>query len=350
MDFKTNTCKKEITDEEVNASVLPKIENDEGLVFTDEKEEIKTDAEVFAENHAWLKLERILLPKQDIEHLCDSDEESSIVEAVKELGFTDEGREGLVFTDEATEGLVFTDVDDDDTDYDEGDEEYDEDDEIDELLEETMFSLQNEYYFLRRIVCHGFVSLYKAIDRKTKQYVCVKIVVRHGISSRNVDRLPIEARILTCIKNGDDEHHGKQYLQMPLAFFSSPSSFVIVSKLYKESSFRRSLFGNNEDIVIMMRQLLKAVEYIHSIGIISRDIKNSNLLWDKTEKKLILCDFDLSTFITDKGHSVTLGTDGYIAPEVLLHDNDTMNKSRYSKEIDIYSAGVVFGSLLYNVC
>jgi len=54
-------------------------------------------------------------------------------------------------------------------------------------------------------------------------------------------------------------------------------------------------------------------------------------------------------FITEQEHNVTLGTDGYIAPEVLLHDDDNKSDSRYSYKIDIYSAGVVFESLLYGV-
>jgi hypothetical protein len=340
-------------------------ETESGTATADVLSETNSSEDEFAENHAWLKLERVELPTQDIDHLCDSDDENSETPDEDEEQRKKSQTLALAanFVD-ATKGLVFTEVkqdsedegdddDDDDDDYiddddeDEGDDD-DEDDEVDELLEETMFALQNKYYFLRRIVCHGFVSLYKAIDRTTKERVCVKLVVRHGVSTQ-VERLPIEARVLACIAAGPDDHAGKEFLQKPVAYYSSPSTYVIVSKLYKEASFRRSLFDNTDDIKILMKQMLLAIDYLETIGIISRDVKNSNLLWDKHEKKVILCDFDLSSFITEKGHCVTLGTDGFIAAEVLLHDDDKKNKSRYSKEIDIYSAGVVFGSLLHGV-
>lgn len=352
------------TNVHITPDVAPEAEvTDSGTATVDVESETNSSEDEFAENHTWLKLERVELPTQDIEHLCDSDDENSDILDEDEEKQKQSQTLALVanFAD-VTKGLVFTEVkgdgtdgdaddeDDyfiDDDDEDEGDDDY-EDDEVDELLEETMFALQNKYYFLRRIVCHGFVSLYKAIDRRTKERVCMKLVVRHGVSTQ-VERLPIEARVLACIAAGPDDHAGKEFLQKPVAYYSSPSTYVIVSKLYKESSFRRSLFDNADDIKILMKQMLQAIDYLVTIGVISRDVKNSNLLWDKHAKKVIVCDFDLSSFITEKGHRVTLGTDGYIAPEVLLHDDDKNNKSRYSKEIDIYSAGVVFGSLLHGV-
>lgn len=312
----------------------------------DEKKDVVFD---FSENHAWIKLEKVTLPTHDIEHICDSDDEN----------YTDAKEEGTQTLSlepvDATEGLVLNDTKTENTkqceseySYSDDDEGDDDDDEVEELLEETLFALQNDYYFVRRIVCHGFVSIYKAVDRKTGERVCVKLVARHGISTL-IDRLPIEARILACIASGPEDHIGKEFLQKPTDYYSSPYTYVIVSKLYKEASFKETLFDNPVDIKTLMKQLLHAIDYLHSIGIMSRDIKNSNLLWDRYEKKVILCDFDLSSFITEKGHCVTLGTDGYIAPEVLLHDEGKKSNSRYSKEIDIYSAGVVFGSLLHVV-
>ena len=300
-----------------------------------------------------------MLPNGDVvERCCDSDQEEK-----EEEDNDNDATKGLIFTEVDTSSCEVSNTiivpventndkyDEDEYDDDEyDDDEYDDDEYCDELLEETLFALQDNYYFVRRIVCHGYVSLYKAIDRRTKENVCMKLVVRNGPSLDNIERLPIEARVLACIKSGPSDHIGKQYIQHPLAYFSSPSTYVIVSTLYQESSFRRTLFNKPDDIKICMKQLLHAIEYIHSIDIISRDIKNSNLLWDVDNKKAVLCDFDLSTFVTKQGHNAVLGTDGFIAPEVLLHEKTEKKvKSRYSKEIDIYSAGVVFGSLLYAI-
>jgi tRNA A-37 threonylcarbamoyl transferase component Bud32 len=301
--------------------------------------DVKMEEEVpdFSVHHKWLQLEKIELPSENISHVCDSDHEQ------------EEQPPSTTITSFTTDPIIGGNVSEDVVEYvEDSGSDLEDDDEVDELLEESMFALQDYFYFIGRIMSHGYVSLYSAVDRKTLNKVCLKLVVRHGITT-DIDIFPIEVRVLSCIALGPSEHPGKKHVQHPLCYYSSPSTYVIVSQLYKEASFRRSLFGNPLDIKLMIYQLLQAISYIHSIGIISRDVKNSNILWNKHEKHLVLCDFDLSTFITEQGHKVTLGTDGFIAPEILLHESKKKHDSRYSKEVDIYSAGVVLGSLLNSV-
>lgn len=93
----------------------------------------------------------------------------------------------------------------------------------------------------------------------------------------------------------------------------------------------------------LMQQLLLALEFLHTRGIIHRDLKLSNLLYT-TEGNLKLADFGLSrrvlstcTNLQKTPHVVSLW---YRPPEILFGGRD------YDESIDVWGAGCVMGELL----
>ena len=88
-----------------------------------------------------------------------------------------------------------------------------------------------------------------------------------------------------------------------------------------------------------MKQIGEGISYLHSFGIIHRDIKPDNILiTNKNEIKII--DFGLSKIIgntekTNEGY----GTLHYAAPEILL-------RIPYGKEIDIWALGILLFYIL----
>jgi hypothetical protein len=224
----------------------------------------------------------------------------------------------------------------------------DEEEEEEEALELAVFALQPFYFFVGRIHVHSHTCVYRAIDRSDGSEVCVKICVRRR-NTIDPNHVPIEARILTRIKEVIPANNpGKKHLLNIREYFSSQRCYVIVTDYHLECSFRRSVFGHPKIIKTLMKQLLCAVKCLHDHGIIHRDVKPSNLLWDTMTDHLVLCDFDLATYETQSGHDAVMGTDGYMAPEILTHDTHVRTKpSNYGRAIDLYSTGVVFGSLLY---
>jgi serine/threonine protein kinase len=92
----------------------------------------------------------------------------------------------------------------------------------------------------------------------------------------------------------------------------------------------------------LFSQILSAVEYIHSMGIVHRDIKMTNVLCKEVchEVKVILSDFGLAAFVTDAEEmSRRCGSPGYIAPEML-------SSLQYGTLVDCFSLGVVLYQLI----
>ncbi|KAI4890912.1 hypothetical protein NFI96_026063 [Prochilodus magdalenae] len=101
-------------------------------------------------------------------------------------------------------------------------------------------------------------------------------------------------------------------------------------------------FYTEKDASTLIRQVLDAVNYLHSMGIVHRDLKPENLLYFNNQdgSKIMISDFGLSKMEgTGDVMSTACGTPGYVAPEVLA-------QKPYSKAVDCWSIGVIAYILL----
>ena len=246
-------------------------------------------------------------------------------------------------------------------DYDECDEDYegedyddvcgDDDESLQEDIEACLFGLQGRFLFEKRLHNHRYVGVYRALDRATEDTACVKIVLRHGLSSYHEDHIPIEARILAHLARADPSPW-KDHVQEPVGFLTSGSAYVTITKYIEDGPAEHFVAPHPRRVQKYMRQLLGAVDWVNQNNVICRDIKPSNILFDVQREHLTVIDFDLATFRT-RSHCTVLGTDGFMAPEVLKHDPDSntydARAEPYDHRVDAYSIGVVFGTLLFGV-
>eukprot|EP00300_Choanocystis_sp_HF-7_P011723 c17586_g1_i1.p2 GENE.c17586_g1_i1~~c17586_g1_i1.p2 ORF type:complete len:249 (+),score=46.48 c17586_g1_i1:1580-2326(+) len=112
-----------------------------------------------------------------------------------------------------------------------------------------------------------------------------------------------------------------------------------------------------EIALIFMKDLAAALDYIHNLGIIHRDLKSLNVLLDK-DMRIKLADFELShhtgTIRSAANATECLGTLGWLAPEVAKEWPQRKSGRKQTRSFseprllapDVYAYGVIMYELL----
>uniref|UniRef100_A0A8C0FX18 non-specific serine/threonine protein kinase n=1 Tax=Chelonoidis abingdonii TaxID=106734 RepID=A0A8C0FX18_CHEAB len=110
----------------------------------------------------------------------------------------------------------------------------------------------------------------------------------------------------------------------------------LFTHLYQRDHFKE------EEVRIYAGEIVLALEHLHKLGIIYRDVKLENILLD-SEGHVVLTDFGLSKeFLTEeKDRTFSFcGTIEYMAPEIIR------SKSGHGKSVDWWSLGILMFELL----
>jgi len=154
-------------------------------------------------------------------------------------------------------------------------------------------------------------------------------------------------QVLTRMLNLDKNDH---VLGLTGIYEDDENYFVVMEKCHGGELFDFLL--NETDVPEreckrIMREILKAVDHMHSQGLIHRDIKPENIMFannaqedPKSPKTLKLIDFDTCQEHVPNSPKATriVGTPGYIAPEAF--------KGEYTPASDLWSVGVILYILM----
>lgn len=118
-----------------------------------------------------------------------------------------------------------------------------------------------------------------------------------------------------------------------------------MSPLKKFMTTNEDFFKNEDNLRVFFKNLMQTVHFLHSNGIIHRDIKFSNLLISNDGKSIKLLDFGVAKKVSiEEINYSPQGDHKYRAPDLKLEGG-------YNEKSDIWSCGLVLFTLIlgYNI-
>ncbi|XP_059164644.1 serine/threonine-protein kinase MARK2-like [Physella acuta] len=202
-------------------------------------------------------------------------------------------------------------------------------------------------YLLGRTLGVGsFAKVKEGLHLTTGEKVAIKVIDKKRAKTDNYVRknLRREGKLLQLIRHPNVvslyevmETDNSYYLVTELCRGGDLMEYITAKKRLPESEVSK-----------FIRQIVSAVDYLHRLGIIHRDLKIENLLLD-ANKDIKLIDFGLSNFIRvanspdgtrAQEFCVTqCGSPAYAAPELLNHE-------KYGLQVDLWSIGVNMYAML----
>lgn len=96
------------------------------------------------------------------------------------------------------------------------------------------------------------------------------------------------------------------------------------------------------DIRFYLFELLKAIDYCHSMGIMHRDVKPHNVMIDHEQRKLRLIDWGLAEFYhPNQEYNVRVASRYFKGPELLV------DYQMYDYSLDMWSLGCMLASMIF---
>jgi len=194
------------------------------------------------------------------------------------------------------------------------------------------------YEILETIGYGGIGVVYKARHNFRNQIVAIKSLAHQFVLDSNIrNRFKLEADILNTLKHPN--------IVRVLDFIEEPDGLHLVME-YVEGRTLNKMIGKETGPIPALKalpifeQILSAVEYAHSKGVIHRDIKPSNIMVTK-DNVVKVTDFGIAHI---EGSEMTrtgtkLGTLYYMSPEAIRGE-------RTDERTDVYSLGVTLYEML----
>ncbi|KAI5474762.1 casein kinase II subunit alpha, partial [Pseudohyphozyma bogoriensis] len=192
---------------------------------------------------------------------------------------------------------------------------------------------QEQYEIIRKLGRGKYSEVFEGVDTRTDKPVVMKVL--KPIKKKKVKR---ELKVLMNLKGGENIIELLDIVRDPQS--KTPALiFEHVNALDSKILYPKFTDG---DVRFYMYELLKALDFCHSKGIMHRDVKPLNILIDHSQRKLRLIDWGLAEFYhPGVDLNVRVASRYYKAPELLV------DFVQYDYSLDLWSVGCTFGSMIF---
>jgi serine/threonine protein kinase len=202
--------------------------------------------------------------------------------------------------------------------------------------DDSLLGRQLDEYRLEKLLGRGGMArVYRGLDTRLGRYVAIKVIdASLRADSEYALRFEREAQAIARLEHPNvvrlyryGEAHGVLYMAMQY-IEGADLGFVLAD--YRSDGD----FIEPEEALHIIQDVGSALDYIHSQGVIHRDIKPTNIMLDK-QGSAILTDFGLALLTEIGTRGEIFGSPHYIAPEQAISSAGAVPQS------DIYSVGIM---------
>lgn len=192
---------------------------------------------------------------------------------------------------------------------------------------------QDDFQLTRKLGRGKYSEVFEAINVRNNDKCVVKIL--KPVKKKKIRR---EIKILENLRGG------KNIITLQ-AVVKDPSSRTpaLIFEYVNNSDFKELYQTLSDfDIRYYIYELLKALDYCHSMGIMHRDIKPHNVMIDHEKRKLRLIDWGLAEFYhPNKEYNVRVASRYFKGPELLV------DYQMYDYSLDLWSLGCMLASMIF---
>jgi len=192
---------------------------------------------------------------------------------------------------------------------------------------------QDDYEVVRKIGRGKYSEVFEGVHSLTRQPCVIKI-----LKPVKVSKIKREIKILQSVCGGPNIITLLDCVQDPVS--QTPS---LVFEHVNNTEFKQLYPAFRDlDVRFYVYQILKALDFSHSQGIMHRDIKPQNVMIDHKKRQLRLIDWGLAEFYHKRmEYNVRVASRYFKGPELLVGLRD------YDYSIDIWSLGCMLAGIIF---
>ena len=201
-------------------------------------------------------------------------------------------------------------------------------------------NIEKYYTFIKELGHGSYCHVYRCQSNSSGNvYACKKFIKKY---IKNEGRIKTEIDLLRETDHPNiiklyDTFEDKEFLYLIMEECNGGELFQRLAENAKNNKNY-----TEKDAAMIMKQILQAVNYLHSHGVCHRDLKPENILFSSMDanSQIKIIDFGLSKVLKqiDQIMKGEVGTLYYMAPEVIM--------GKYNEKCDVWSCGVILYILL----
>lgn len=199
-------------------------------------------------------------------------------------------------------------------------------------------------YTIQSLLGRGGMSrVYRGYDENLDRYAAVKVMSGDFATTSEEEytrRFQTEARAIARLRHENI---------VGVYQFGRTEGIYYMAQVFLEGKDLRTLMKEyaargmripQDELLHIVGDITRALDYAHEQGVIHRDIKPSNIMLERRTGRAILMDFGLALSVHEGSMGDTFGSAHYIAPEQAISSAKSVPQS------DLYSLGVVIYEML----